>query len=239
MRNAVLVLLCSLLLLMSGIARAENLAAGTAVQRLTAILKASEKVNTLQIDFVCSKHLQVLKRPFISGGRLFIARPNLVRFSTLWPYRSDWIVRNATVWSRAQGDKHWQQSSTSQRPGLGRMMMELANWSLGRTRALKSEYRVSERHGKAAALPAASEKGARRAAATQPSSVLDIFKLTPRAKSERQVLSSLSLAFEPKTHRLYYIKISTAGGDITRYWFWRVEINVVLGRNIFAPSGTR
>ncbi|NNM85363.1 MAG: hypothetical protein HKL96_06380 [Phycisphaerales bacterium] len=119
------------------------------------------------------------------------------------------------------------------------MMMELADWSLGRTHALKSEYQVSERHGQAAAVPAGTDKGAKAVAATQSSGALDIFTLTPRSTSERQVLSSLSLAFEPTTHRLYYIKINTAGGDVTRYWFWRVKINVALGRNTFAPSGAR
>ncbi len=202
---------------------------------LRRIVAAGRAVRTLRAEFVCEKKLAVLKKPFDSAGYVALERPGRVRLSTLRPYRSEFILRGNRVLARAQGQRRWHGMQVKRRPGLREIMRQLGALSLGKTAAFTRNYRVQVFRIKPPAPPRAALFKGISAAHRRP---LEMFLLRPSDRAVARVLRRMRLGFQARTHVLLFASIRTAGGDVTRYWFFHVRKNVPLAHALFFPRHT-
>jgi outer membrane lipoprotein-sorting protein len=223
-----------LLLAPFALAQAENSASQPSAM-LIQNLAAMNNIQAVRLTFVCEKKLQVLDKPFVSGGVLVIAQPDRVRFQTDWPYQSCYILHAGKVFSRNQTDAQWHSADLDRQQAIQTILNQFAAWALGQTQDIDSDYRVTM--VQSPLEPPPSVASAKQSAhATEPVSV-DLFTLVPRDPAVAQAVAQIELGFSPQTHHLIFIAIISSDGDASRFWFDHIQINPDLPATCFEPAG--
>ena len=207
----------------------------TAGGRLRNKMIAMRKLHTWRAEFVCEKHLSVLRQPFISSGILAIARPDKVRFATRKPYRSSVILTGNNIYLRSQTNHRWHKADPSRSKSLGYIMGQLAQWSLGHVHRLGKDYRIS---CAIAALPIRPATGPPRHRSHKVAVMRTLFTLVPRRGILAKAIRNLQLGFARHSSRLVYIAIHQVTGDATLYWLYKQEMNPPIRPNYFKPTGS-
>ncbi len=222
-------------------------APGAANGELVKTLAAMRFVKSIQSEFLCEKKLRVLRKPFFSRGIITIARPRQVRFETIWPYRSCYILNGRHIDMRNESNSHWRASSVDLQPAIGIMMRQFAAWSLGSTGKVIQKYQVSVRR---AARPVPRDAPAGFASINhQPiRSTLALFTLRPLGGVLKEAIHEIQLGFAKSAGQgaarrqaaakpLKYIRIVAKNGDQSIFWLRRTELNPQLKPQCFAPVG--
>ncbi len=197
-------------------------------------------VRAIRVNFRCEKKLQVLKRPFVSEGVITIARPNQVRFQTIRPYLSCYILTGHKVFSRNQTDRHWHTAQLDRRESLVMVMRQFAFWSLGKQRSIGKDYSVTMT--RAALPPPPRLSGAQagepsRRTLPAPSRAVELFSLTPRDSLLAKMIQRVQLGFPPKSPHLIFIRITSRHDNQSLYWFDHLRMNPHLPATCFKPAG--
>ncbi len=208
---------------------------GNAAARLRSKMIVMRKLHTWRAEFVCEKHLSVLRQPFISSGILAIARPDKVRFATRKPYRSSVILTGNHIYLRSQTNHRWHKADPSRSKSLGYIMGQLAQWSLGHVHRLGKDYRIS---CAIAALQIRPATGPPRHRSHKVAVMRTLFTLVPRRGILAKAIRNLQLGFARHSSRLVYIAIHQVTGDATLYWLYKQEMNPPIRPNYFKPTGS-
>lgn len=221
----------------------------TARNELLKTLAAMGKVNSLQSAFVCEKKLQILRKPFFSRGMMTIARPRHVRFETIWPYRSCYILNGQSIYMRNESDSHWRTGTVNSQPAIGIIMRQFAAWSLGNAEKVSAEYQISMKRAVRLMphIPHAPDKApvnVQRSHAVK----LSLFTLRPRRGVLKQAIQEIQLGFallanvdKPTDHARHYhlifIRIVSKNGDQSLFSLRHTKVNLRLNPHSFAPVG--
>ena len=222
-------------------------APGAANGELVRTLAAMRFVKSIQSAFLCEKKLRVLRKPFFSKGIITIARPRQVRFETIWPYRSCYILNGRHIDMRNESNSHWRTGSVDSQPAIGMMMRQFAAWSLGNIGKVSRKYQVSVRR--------ATRRVPQDAPAGSPSSnhkptrlTLELFTLRPLSGVLKEAIHEIQLGFatsaghgaarrQAAAKPLKYIRIVAKNGDQSIFWLRRTQVNPQLKPKCFAPVG--
>lgn len=223
------------------------------VSELQAHLDALKNVKTLTASFICEKRLKLLDSPLVSSGQVSIRkaedgnRPGragggggrggggAVRFSTQRPYLSELILIDGKVHGRSQHETQWTTASQAARPGLSAVMVQLGGWSTGDAGTLADMYSLARAPSAVPPPPQGAVPGPRPAIKTGRDGI-DTYLLTPTHKDLAIAIKSIELAFDQASHQLLSIQITTAQDDVTRYWFFDVQLDPPLGPQVFSPT---
>jgi outer membrane lipoprotein-sorting protein len=221
-------------------APAARATAKPADQMLARNIAAMRGVRAIRVNFRCEKKLQVLKRPFVSGGVITIARPNQVRFQTISPYLSCYILTGRKVFSRNQTDRHWHTARLDRQESLAMIMRQFALWSLGKQRNIGKDYSVTMT--RTALPPPPRLSGAppgepSRRALPAPSREVELFTLTPRNSLLAKAIRTVQLGFPPQSPHLIFIRIASRHDNQSLYWFDHLRMNPHLPASCFKPVG--
>jgi len=213
-----------------------------AVALIARDLAPHANVQSIGVTFLCEKRLLNLDTPLQSSGHWWVERerPNddsipdvTIRFSTESPYLSDLILIKHRAYSISQHEKKWTGSGQSSHPGLTAVMLDLSDLLAGHADHLHDLFTVSA--APAAPLPAPAGKSAPLATPA------DVFILTPVNKDLSAAVSSVAIALArpgqnaTSSPPLIFAEITTAQGDITRYWFSHAQVDSPLPTDIFKP----
>ena len=200
-------------------------------ETLVGHLAAMKQINCMETLFVCEKRLAALDTPLVSSGTIWIRSPDSVRFTTNKPYLSDLILHDGQVLSRNQHDKRWVRNPQATRPGLAAVMGQMAKWSLGETQSMRDAYDIIHANAEVPPLPSGrSELGVGKTAC---------FTLKPRDEAVAVAVRSILLIVDEDSHCLRVVRIVTAQGDQTTYWFDRIQLNAKLPADAFAPEDVK
>jgi len=97
-----------------------------------AIRAASEKIVTVQADFVQEKHLPFLARPLTSTGRFFFQRPGSVRWEYVSPVKSILVSRQGNTRRFVEQDGRWIADAGVKMAGMQVVMGQISGWMSGR-----------------------------------------------------------------------------------------------------------
>ena len=219
----------------------------TARTELVKIIAAMGTVKSVQSAFVCEKKLQVLRKPFFSLGVITIARPGRVRFATLWPYRSCYILNGRHLDMRNESNAHWRTSSVDSQPAIGIMMQQFAAWSLGNTGKVSRQYQVRVRRA-LRPVPKDAPAGSVSINHKKTRPALELFTLRPLGGLLKEAIREIQLGFAASTPKstaghqagpkqLKYIRIVAKNGDQSMFWLRHTRLNPQLAPNSFAPVG--
>ena len=197
-------------------------------------LSSMQNVESVRLTFVSEKKLQVLDKPFISGGVIIIARPDQVRFQTDWPYRSCYILHAGKVFSRNQTDAQWRSADLDRAQAIQTILDQFASWALDKTGDIAGDYTVTMARSQLESQPASA--AGRPTAAVQPA-IVDLFTLIPRDPVVAKAVTQIELGFSLQTHQLIFIAIVSADGDQSSFWFDQIDVNPHLTATCFEPAG--
>ncbi|NNM87948.1 MAG: hypothetical protein HKL95_05465 [Phycisphaerae bacterium] len=209
-----------------------------AVMDLQHILAAFRRMHGLAMYFICKKRLAVLKQPFISGGSIAMMQPDGVRFTTLWPYRSCFILHGNRVYMRTENNRRWHVGQGSRQEVVRRMMQEFARWSLGRAQDISRAYHVQETVGRVAVPPPpqAPRMPPRSKQRPFPKS-LRLFTLIPTSPTVRHAVKFIRLGFSGGHPQLRWIEIKLVGGNKSCYWLTHIRTDPHFVPDEFQPKG--
>ncbi|MGC8539364.1 MAG: LolA family protein [Phycisphaerae bacterium] len=224
--------------------------AGTRLNARTELVKmlaAMGKLNSIQCPFVCEKQLQILRKPFFSHGIITIARPRQVRFETIWPYRSCYILNGQSIYMRNESDSHWHTGTVNSQPAIGIIMRQFAAWSLGSTGKVIRKYQVSVRRA-TRPVPQDAPAGSASINHKPTRSTFEIFTLRPLGGVLKEAIDEIQLGFATSAGQgaarrqaaakpLKYIRIVAKNGDQSIFWLRRTQLNPQLKSQCFAPVG--
>ncbi len=60
----------------------------------TFIINANKNVKSIKTDFIQKKHMDILNKPFVSSGKLFVVQPNKVRWEYAKPFTYTMLMVN-------------------------------------------------------------------------------------------------------------------------------------------------
>jgi outer membrane lipoprotein-sorting protein len=215
---------------------------------LQAHLDRMKDVRTLAVKFVCEKRLAALDSPLVSSGRLWIRKgdaktPGAIRFSTQQPYLSELIIADGKIYGRSQHEEQWTTNEQSKRPGLSGVMVQLGGWSTGEAGAAAEMYEVERLPDARVPLRPATGGSGIGATATRPAddkADVDVFRLVPKDKDFKAAVKDIEVALDRATGHMLSIAITSAQGDVTRYWFYDAELNgtgdKAVGPDLFKPG---
>lgn len=216
---------------------------------LVKMLAAMGKLKSIQSPFVCEKQLQILRKPFFSHGIITIARPRQVRFETIWPYQSCYILNGQSIYMRNESDSHWHTGTVNSQPAIGIIMRQFAAWSLGNAEKVSAEYQISMKRAVRIMPHIPHAPGNAPVHAHGPHTVkLSLFTLRPRRGVLKQAIQEIQLGFAPlanvdkptdHVHRyhLTFIRIVSKNGDQSLFWLRHTKANLRLNSHCFAPVG--
>ena len=221
----------------------------TARNELVKTLAAMGKLKSIQSAFVCEKKLQILRKPFFSRGMMTIARPRHVRFETVWPYRSCYILNGQSIYMRNESDSHWRAGTVDSQPAIGIIMRQFAAWSLGNAEKVSAEYQISMKRAVRLMphIPHAPDKAP--VNVQQSHAVkLSLFTLRPRRGVLKQAIQEIQLGFallanvdKPTDHARHYhlifIRIVSKNGDQSLFSLRHTKVNLRLNPHSFTPVG--
>jgi outer membrane lipoprotein-sorting protein len=217
-------------------------AARPAIESLQSHLGALKDVRTLSARFVCEKRLAMLESPLVSAGQLWIRKTDdkegggAVRFATSTPYTSDLILAEGKVQARSQHETEWTVTNQSTRPGLSAVMVQLGGWLAGDAGKLTDLFTVGYAPS-GATIPAPPQvEGIDTRTIKAGSDGVETFVLTPSNKDLAVALKSIELVIDRPSHKLLSIAITTAQDDVTRYWFYDVQLNPTIPADTFKPG---
>ena len=220
---------------------------GAARKQLVNVLAGMKSVQAIQSAFLCEKKLQVLRKPFFSKGIITIARPSRVRFATIWPYRSCYILNGRHLDMRNESNAHWSTSSVDSQPAIGIMMQQFAAWSLGNVGNVSRQYQV--RFQKAPRpVPKDAPAGVVSVNHKKTPPDLELFTLRPLGGLLKEAIREIQLGFAASTQKvtvghqagpeqLKYIRIVAKNSDQSMFWLRHTRLNPRLAPKSFAPVG--
>ena len=216
---------------------------------LVKMLAAMRHVKSIQSAFVCEKKLRILRKPFLSRGIITIARPRKVRFQTLRPYRSCYILHGQNIYMRNESDAHWRSATVDSQPAVGMIMRQFAAWSLGNAEKVAAEYQISMKQA-LRPMPRIPRGSARTSVRSTESHAVKciLFTLRPRRGVLKQAIKNIQLGFSPHatakgpatragSYRVTFIGIITRNGDQSLFWLRQTRVNIHLKSRCFSPVG--
>jgi hypothetical protein len=227
-------------------------AANPARRQLITLLSAMRSVQAIKSEFVCEKKLQVLKKPFWSRGVITMARPRQVRFETIWPYKSCYILDVQHIYMRNESDRHWRKTTVNSQPAIGIIMRQFAAWSLGDAAKASSQYHIAMQRSRVPRAIIPNSQATRSIPAKHhaaPVRMMRLFTLRPKDGVLARAIGELQLGFAPVPRKpaagagaesrreLKFIRIVSKNGDQSLFWLRHTVVNPLLKSNDFVPAG--
>jgi outer membrane lipoprotein-sorting protein len=248
-KNILAVLLTAMAWLVMTTSRVSAVAGTVARKELLATLSTLSSVKAVESAFICEKKLQVLRNPFFSRGNIIIARPDRVRFETLSPYRSCYILNGRKIYMRNESNSHWRTGTVDSRPVIGIIMRQFAAWSLGNSRMASADFHITLAQA-LRPMPSSSHAAgnSHTVVRAKQNVALSLYTLRPRRGVLKAAIREIQLGFTPLADseksanhalrfRLTFIRIVARNGDQTLFWLRDTRINPRLRSDCFAPVG--
>jgi hypothetical protein len=191
-------------------------------------LAALADLKNLHLQFTCRRDLAGIDTPLNCSGTLWIragtrkpgttliasgAAGGAVHIRTAQPYSSETILLDGRFIGRSQHETRWQVSDQAARPGLAALMGQIAGWCIGDPGKLTDWFTVAQTA----------------ATADQP----ETFTLSPRTADLQKSIHTIALRFEPHSHQLLWVRLTTAQDDQSTYEFSDQQANVQFPSDIF------
>ncbi len=174
------------------------------------IAHAAARMQTMQCDFVQTKHLQMLADQMVSQGRLYYQQSDKLRWQYTKPYDYTFVINGSQVIIRNGGRTDRIDASQSKVfREIARIMM---NSVLGRNLADNRDFKTSI---------AASAEGW---TAT----------LVPLRKDMRRMFQTIRLSFDRRQAAVTRVEMTEQNGDRTVIELKNIKINETLPKNAFA-----
>jgi outer membrane lipoprotein-sorting protein len=177
---------------------------------LDRIKQASQKVETLQGDFIQKKKVKIVKDMPDSSGRMLFKGPDCLRWEILKPVKMGFII-NGDHGRKWQGDEgRVKKFDVSKDPVISVISNQVFAWARGDYERLKTGYDLS-------------------VVSEAPVEI----KLVPLSPVEKKYIDSIILAFSENETHVSRIEILEKKGGLTQIFFSNMIINKELQEDLF------
>jgi outer membrane lipoprotein-sorting protein len=118
-------------------------AAGAPAQDWTSLKEASRNIRSVKADFLQKRYLQILTKPLLSEGRLFLYAPDSLRWEYLSPLRSVMLQKGNTIQIYNFSEGVWKPEVAQAVEARRMVLAEISQWFQGRfdeSKAFKHVY---------------------------------------------------------------------------------------------------
>jgi outer membrane lipoprotein carrier protein len=185
-------------------------ACGSTADCLRAIEQAQSATQTLQAEFVQTKHVSLLDQPLVSRGRFSFKRPDRVRLEIREPETATLVIRGKEV--SIPGVSKAETDGMAMTPAAA-MFSRLGALFTGATRELEGDFEVAA-HADGAAIEV---------------------ELTPRQERWKKLLRRIGLRFSGPDLMVEQIHLDEPLGDRLEIALQDVRRNVELPDSLFQP----
>ena len=170
---------------------------------------ASQKMNSIQSDFVQEKNLSMLSEKIVSKGKFWYKKNNLVRMEYEQPFQYLMVLNNGNIYIK-DGQKENKVSAKSNKlfQQINQIIVDCMNGSA----LSNSEFDSRVFEGKTSFL----------------------IELTPRSKTIRDLFQHINLFIDKKDYTASEIDMMEPGGDNTIIHFTNKQLNSNLPDALFA-----
>lgn len=174
---------------------------------LRMIQDRSDQVHSFSSEFTQEKKLSLFSRPVVFQGKLFIVRPDRLRWEFISPVPSVLILKGDEG-IRCNDKATSKRFQLSADPVMKMVAKQLWLWLGGDYKELARNHKL-EKLGPAALL------------------------ITPENKSTADFIETVAIAFDENTLQPLQVKISEPGGDSTRISFHFLDLNSPIPEKYF------
>ncbi|MFA7344885.1 MAG: outer membrane lipoprotein carrier protein LolA [Terrimicrobiaceae bacterium] len=182
-------------------------------ERLRQLESKLSTVQTLKVDFVQEKHLEILERKLVLKGRITLQKPDKIAWRVQSPIRYGLVIQGATLRQWSEDTQGIQQFSLAGNPVFSAAVKQLQSWFSGNYLVLAREFDV--------AVPSGSPL---------------VLEFTPRAGSpSREVIRRIVMRFGEDERFLDRLEVAETGGDTMSITFSDPSLNPPLAKEEWDP----
>jgi outer membrane lipoprotein-sorting protein len=177
-------------------------------QDWAALKESFRKIQSLKAEFLQERHLQILKEPLFSEGKLFYLASGSLRWEYLSPLRSVMLQKGDSVRLYHFSEGAWRQDMAQGVEARRMVLAEMSRWFQGRF-----EESTVFKHSYSQSPPAR-------------------ISLIPGEGINRFILG-IEIVLSDRPGVIDRVEITEPGGSATRITFRNVEINAGLDSKVF------
>jgi outer membrane lipoprotein-sorting protein len=107
-------------------------AAAVPAQDWTSLREASKNIRSVKAEFLQKRYLQILTKPLLSEGKLFLYAPDFLRWEYLSPLRSVMLQKGNTIQVYNFSEGMWKPEMTQAVESRRMVLEEISRWFQGR-----------------------------------------------------------------------------------------------------------
>lgn len=187
-----LILLFSLVICTLASVAQNDVSASEQKQMVSQIVSASKSVNSLQSDFVQTKHLRILGKDMVSKGKLYLKGGQKLRWEYTSPYTYIFIINGGKVLMKNSNNKtnSIDVNSSKMFKSITRIMMSSMT---GECLSNSKEFKVTMKKGNSEWIA----------------------QLVPQQKELASMFSLITLHINPSTKMVTQVELKEKSGDTT------------------------
>jgi len=170
-------------------------------------------IQTLEVDFIQTRHLALFEDELVSRGKLYYAQPDQLRWEVTMPYRSALIFNQGSLAKFEVENEKVRRMNIAGAAMFSEIMGQMMHLLKGNFSAIEKEYTVKVKQGESVTVT-----------------------LTPRSQKLASILNTFTFTMHSNTFRVKRLKFEEGNGDDIDIAFEHERENDPLDPSLFSTQ---